>query len=127
MALMPVAMWADDSGTCGENLTWTYEEATKTLTISGDGEMDNYSNLILNDPAPWSSYRSNIQKVVIDIGVRTIGDEAFYDCKTITSVSIPSSVNNIGAHAFANCIGLISIDIPEGVTTIDIGAFRSCI
>ena len=39
MMLLPMAAWADDSGTCGENITWTYEEATQTLTISGSGDM----------------------------------------------------------------------------------------
>ena len=42
MLLLPMAASADQSGTCGENLTWTYNETTHTLTISGSGEMDNY-------------------------------------------------------------------------------------
>ena len=40
MALLPMVAMADDSGECGENVTWTYEEATHTLTISGEGPME---------------------------------------------------------------------------------------
>ena len=36
---LPLAASADDSGTCGDNLTWTYVEETGTLTISGSGDM----------------------------------------------------------------------------------------
>jgi hypothetical protein len=41
--LLPMMASADDSGTCGDNLTWTYVEATHTLTISGEGDMANFS------------------------------------------------------------------------------------
>ena len=54
-----------DSGTCGENLTWTLD-SEGTLTISGEGDMYNYGDNRYNSgkPAPWSSYRSNITHVV---------------------------------------------------------------
>ena len=51
LTLLPMFANADKSGTCGENLTWTYEEATKTLTISGSGEMTDY-----DWGTPWGSY-----------------------------------------------------------------------
>ncbi|HBZ34751.1 MAG TPA: hypothetical protein DEO38_06605, partial [Bacteroidales bacterium] len=44
--------FADDSGTCGDNLTWSYNSSTQTLTITGTGEMANVRY------APWYSYRS---------------------------------------------------------------------
>ena len=54
---------ADDSGTCGYNLRWTYKEATKTLSIYGSGEMDDYSNMTLSTSgggtsAPWAKLKS---------------------------------------------------------------------
>ena len=53
------------SGTCGENLTWTLDDAG-TLTISGKGDMKNYYK---DDPSPWSRFPSNsIKKVVIKLG-----------------------------------------------------------
>ena len=91
--LCTTSTFADDSGTCGENLTWTYVEATKTLTISGSGKMSvgNY---------PWSKYRTDISKVVIENGVTSIGSSAFADCANLYSITIPNSVVNVGGNAF---------------------------
>lgn len=58
--------------------------------------------------------------------VTSIGDYAFYDCKNLTSVSIPSSVTSIGNETFFGCKGLTSVTISEGVTSIGNYAFKSC-
>ena len=114
--------WADDSGSCGSNVTYTYVESTGTLTISGTGAMTNYNSF----NRPWYNYRSSIKKVVINNGVTSIGGEAFSDCEGLTSVTIPNSVTSIGKSAFNGCTGLTSITIPNSVTSIAEYAFRSC-
>lgn len=58
--------------------------------------------------------------------VASIGDEAFTECISLTSVTIPGSVKSIGAVSFANCYNLTSITIPESVTRIGIEAFNYC-
>ena len=58
--------------------------------------------------------------------VTGIGDYAFYECISLTSVTIPSSVTSIGCGAFECCISLASVTIPEGVTSIGGGAFSLC-
>ena len=121
MMLLPMAAWADDSGTCGDNVTWTYEEATQTLTISGSGAMYDY-NLF----TPWRNYTSNIIKVVIEDGVTSIGNCAFYYCSFITSITIPNNITSIGVKAFEKCSSLTSINIPNGVTIIGSEAFYNC-
>ncbi len=55
-----------------------------------------------------------------------IGDDAFYNCKGLTSVTIPDSVTSIGSDAFRNCTGLTSITIPDSVTSIGGEAFYNC-
>ena len=55
--------------------------------------------------------------------VTSIGDEAFYLCFSLTSVTIPESVTSIGNSAFENCSGLTSIIIPNSVTSIGLDAF----
>lgn len=58
--------------------------------------------------------------------VTTIGEEAFTDCSSLTSINIPSSVTSIGTDAFRFCTGLTSVTIPYGVVSIGSGAFSYC-
>lgn len=117
---------AATSGTCGENLTWNYDESTCTLTISGTGAMRDYD--ITNGPkAPWNSYGQSMLNVVIEDGVTSIGNDAFYQCK-FTNISIPDSVLSIGRRAFEGCSEIAgSITIPNAVTDIGEYAFYGCI
>lgn len=56
---------------------------------------------------------------------QTIGDRAFYDCTTLTTVNLPATVSLIGEEAFSNA-AITKIIIPEGVETIGAGAFSNC-
>ena len=58
--------------------------------------------------------------------VTSIGDETFYNCRNLTSITIPNSVTSIGVEAFASCTSLTSITIPESVTNIGFSAFSGC-
>lgn len=111
------------SGKCGDNLTWTLEDGT--LTISGTGAMANYSY----NSSPWFDYeyRSSISSVIISDGVTSIGNYAFFYCSNLTSVTISNSVTDIGDWAFYYCSSLTSITIPESVKSIGLGGtFQNC-
>ena len=126
LALAPAAAFATAtaSGSCGENVTWAYDSDTKTLTISGMGDMESYTEY---SNAPWySRYSDYIENVSIETGVTSIGDYAFFWCNRIASVSIPNSVRLIGSHAFDCCKALENITIPNGVESIGNAAFHSC-
>ena len=91
---------ADDSGSCGTDVSYSYVESTHTLTISGTGAMTDY-----DDPyeRPWQSYVEEIETVIIEDGVTRIGNYAFYDCTSLTTVTIGSGVTYIGYDAFLSC------------------------
>ncbi|MBR5561762.1 MAG: leucine-rich repeat domain-containing protein [Clostridia bacterium] len=101
------------SGTCGENLTWTFNETTGELSISGTGSMTNWS---YGSSVPWNSYRSSIKTVTLSDGVTSIGDYAFYDFECLTSITIPKSVTSIGSHTFSGCNSLTGIIVDAANT-----------
>ncbi|MGN0606413.1 MAG: leucine-rich repeat protein [Oscillospiraceae bacterium] len=115
---------SDDSGSCGENCTYTFDSATGTLTISGSGDMYNYDND--SNKAPWYDYCLHIKSVIIENGVTSIGEWSFYNCSNLTEITIPDSVTSIGSNAFEHCSSLTEITIPDSVTSIGGGAFYDC-
>ncbi len=110
------------SGACGENLTWTFDEATGKFVISGSGAMFNYSY----NNRPWEAYKDKIQSVAISNGVTSIGDNAFYECSNLTSVAIPDGILRIGELSFALCNSITNINIPKSVACIGKAAFGGC-
>ena len=69
---------------------------------------------------------SSLTSVTIGESVTRIGDYAFKDCSSLTSITIPNSVTSIGIYAFRDCSSLTSITIPNSVTSIGYSAFHSC-
>ena len=69
---------------------------------------------------------NSLTSVNIPDSVTTIGEGAFYWCTSLTSVNIPDSVTTIGSYAFKHCSSLTSVNIPDSVTTIGDGAFHVC-
>lgn len=64
--------------------------------------------------------------IKFDGDVTSIGEKAFYNCKLLTSTTIPESVTSIGSFAFYNCISLNSIEFPKGIVSIEGFAFYNC-
>ena len=128
-SLLPATALAAEivkSGTCGaegdgSNLTWTLD-SEGLLTISGSGDMYDYGF----PSAPWYGSRSLVKSAVIADGVTSIGQQAFSNCTSLTSVTIPDSVMSIGVLAFDDCTSLTSVTIPDSVTSIGGGAFDDC-
>jgi hypothetical protein len=120
------------SGKCGENATWSYDEITGALTISGTGAMYDYS--FENLPA-YAKMGVKVTKIVIEEGITSIGDYAFYvgsysdeqSLYTVESISLPSTLKKVGNYAFAGFLdNLKKVNVPNGVnelTEIGEGAF----
>lgn len=62
-------------------------------------------------------------EVVVPDGVCAVGEEAFYNCASLTHIVLPRTVRRIGKLAFAGCTGLASLKLPEGLERIEEGAF----
>lgn len=71
-------------------------------------------------------YHGDGGDVVIPNGVTSIGEFAFSNCDTITSVTIPFGVTQIGNNAFVDCNKLERVTIPASVASIGRAAFSSC-
>lgn len=118
--LCGTAASADTAGTCGENLSWTLDEAG-ILTISGTGDMA--------DNPVWPV--SEIRRAVIEDGVTSIGSYAFYGCGNLEYVRIPATVTFIGDRAFFNCSRLTDImvfgaDTEIGSDIVSVPTLRVC-
>ncbi len=117
-----------ESGTCGENLTFTYDSNTGLLTISGEGKMDDY-----NSPVDSPFYikdtgignKSPVKTVVFTNGVTRVGKYAFWRSRYLTDVSFSDSVVEIGEDAFLACEKITDIYIPEA-ESIERYAFSQC-
>jgi len=134
-----IAQLVNDSGECGDNVTWIFEEGG-LLFISGLGDMTNFS---VGELAPYAKYRAEIINVIIEEGVTSVGDLAFKDFIKLQSVKFQGNsektgelnrkilletngITRIGKFAFQNCNELKEVQIPDTVSTIDKGAFKDC-
>ena len=139
------------TGTCGDNLQWSYDTDTKALAITGSGDM------YWSGERPWAQVAGEITSVSLPDGLTSIGNAAFNGCSSLTSITIPNSVTTVGGGMFygcsklksvvlsnnitslpsysdlldtygffENCSSLTSITIPNSVTSIEYEAFRDC-
>lgn len=139
LTILPVnaiTAWAENgkiiqSGNCGNNVTYNLTQnndddadKTYTLTISGNGEMNNYSDYNFGN-SPWANVASAITQVVFEGDITTIGNYSFYRCTRLTSITIPNSVISIGNGAFFDCMNLQKITMPDDSNSelLSIGAF----
>lgn len=124
----------EDYFRCGENVTWSYEEATNTILIEGTGPMYDYGNGTSEDDkwSPWVFDNVHIdgetytpERIVIGEGITYVGNNTFRD-QIVKQLELPESLTGIGEYAFERCYDLVSIHIPSGVTDLDPSAFVYC-
>ena len=125
MVAMMMPAHAEDSGSCGEHLTWAYDPSTKTFTVSGYGAMKDYSNA---GDRPWDALASEVESLVLPEGLTYVGMRAFsgFNNAALTTINWPSTLTSLGMNAFVYCNGLKTLTIPECMTDFSAGAFRGC-
>lgn len=92
------------SGSCGDGVFWTLDADTGSLTISGNGDTDNY----VQTTSPWYIYNceAEITSVTVEEGVTALGDYIFYGCNNLKQVALPASLSSIGELVFEGCYSL---------------------
>ena len=110
-----------DQGYCGlegyeEYVTWTLDSAG-TLTISGEGEMEQYYS---SYDVPWhDNYRNDILTAIIEDGVKSISSFSFFQCENLETVTISDSVLSLGYSLFGGCQSLTSITFSNSIDSIE--------
>ena len=117
---IPLSASAVTTDKVQSGLTYTDEYGEWTYELTDDG-----TGCIITD---YDESETNVEipSVIDGIPIVEIGEEAFYYCYYLESITIPDSVTTIDGWAFCNCSSLIDITIPNGVTYISQQAFSNC-
>ncbi len=122
-AVPAMAEEAVTSGQCGNNMFWSLDEATGTLTISGTGDMYTvvdgleWVDEILWRPEWW--HNDNVKHIVIEDGVEHLSNFAFRYNFYVESIQLPSTLKELpDLGVFASREIITQLTIPEGITTI---------
>ena len=93
------------SGQCGDDLYWAYDEDSKKISITGSGDMYDYTK----STQPWLLFQEQITEVTTSNTTTSIGTSAFEGCVRLGKVSLGYGMGNIAAKAFAECKRLYDI------------------
>ncbi len=101
MAMFVPVQAADTSGKIGENVTWTYDVSTKTITLSGYGATYDYTldTTTYTTGSPLEEYCFTAEKFVVEEGVTQLGKYIFF-ASSRSEIHIPKSVTKIEGSAF---------------------------
>lgn len=105
-----------------DEIHFSFDENTKTLTLTGSGAMTDYTQDSLNQ-TDWYEHRNKIVNVIVGEGITHIGDYAFCREISLENVSLPSTLKSIGTAAFAGNDKLQQLTIPESVEEVGDYAF----
>ncbi|WP_455528135.1 leucine-rich repeat domain-containing protein [Huintestinicola sp.] len=107
-----ITVSAADNVTIG-NATVTYTKGTDNNVTITKVEAGNETSIVIPDKLDGGT-------------VTAIGYNAFTDCETLESITLPQNITSIGSSAFKNCAALKSINIPDNVTKIKDYTFYEC-
>lgn len=104
----------EKSGICGADLIWYYQNGV--LVITGTGEMTDYTKA----ERPWNELE--LDWIIIEDGVTTIGENAFRSSSSLSKVVFPATLEKIGDGAFVCCENISKIifkgNLPDGMDMI---------
>lgn len=109
----------------GTSVYWNVDSGVLTISTSGSSAViPDYS---FDNLAPWNGNRNSVKEIVIQAGITSIGEYAFYDMTALEKVTIKSNtLTSIGSYAFDSCKNLKEINIPNSLNDLGIYAFARC-
>ena len=108
------------TGSCGNELKYTYDDRTKKLVISGTGRMNDYSS----SNQPWHDFA--ISEITIEHGCTYIGTHAFHNMVSVVDkVSFPSSIQEFGDYSCCDLL-ISKLLVPTEVVRFGKFAFSDC-
>ena len=116
--IQPMAEFSYTANISPSNQIWYTSSDGNVVTPYETDYFD--ANIVSN------TYSDGKGVITFDGDITMIGNDAFYKCSSLTSVTIPDSVTKIKSDAFQGCTSLTSANIPYGVTTIGQWAFYEC-
>ena len=130
---------SDCGATQNDTCNWSYDDQTKTLTITGSGKIKDYpkeespfynpneTSSKWRTTAPWGQYNHEVQNINIASGITELGEGVFRGMDQVTSVKLPDGLETIGASTFDTALSLKNINIPQSVSSIGNRAFASTV
>jgi putative cell wall-binding protein len=116
----PAAFAYETSGKCGDNITWSYDASSQTLTLAGSGETNtNYSS---SDSTRWKRTRTpwviddwakDVKTINVGEGITALHNYVFYGCTTATTISLPTTLTEIGRSTFQDCKAVKDLDFSK--------------
>ena len=111
------AVAAGEIGGTHEGFTWSFDQSTGKLSISGSGALVY---------GPWKDYKESIKSVELSGEIKTIGRYAFEYNTSMERITMPKSVTTIAYGAFDHCTALQKVTLPSSLKKIETGAFIFC-
>ena len=111
------------SDTQVDGIWYIFDDSNNTAIVTYQGSK---SDEYVNEYSGSVIIPSTVKYNGTTYSVTSVGDEAFYDCYSMTLISIPNSVTRIGKYAFRGCSNLRSVEIPSSVTSLEYQAFNRC-
>ena len=95
---------------------------TATVTFKGD-----YASSYDNEYSGDVVIPETVTYAGITYSVMSLGERCFYDCSSLTSITIPNFVTRLGSSCFEGCSSLTSITLPNSVISLGDKCFYYCI
>lgn len=109
------------SGKLGVTITYTFDEDTGVMILTGTGATYSQSYPYFNQ-----ADREKLKKLIIGDGITSIGERMFDQCENLTEIEFPETLTYIGFYTFGHCKSLTNLDLPDSLETLYSCAFVYC-